>query len=854
MKKTIYTLLLTTLFSLTGLNAWAELSTTEIDGKVFYEITSATDLVDFANLVSSGNTTANAILTQDIDCSSVTSWTSIGIESKRYKGTFDGQGHVISNLNISGSISGFGLFYTTAGVTLKNFIIDSSCSLTSTKDCIGVVGKHVAQNLTEVSTFSCIGCAATITSTASENPAGLIGGCWGQKDVEIIIEKCWTSGTITSSDAKKSNTGAFVGWLNGGKLVVNNSWSIATVNSPAAEKYLVRPANNSNTTVTFNNCYSLNGTQVTKLEGVTANDLATGGITYAINGKSSENPIWFQTIGTDPYPVADATHGTVYQNGRQHCNGIAYDGVSYSNVNLGNEQDEHTLVEGICSVCGALLNENYMTLNAEGFFEISNANQLRWFAAYVNAGNNTAKAMLTQGIDMSLASVGWWEPIGKNIAYGGTFDGKDYTISNFNYVGSGDYNGLFGRVIDGTVKNFSINGSLVCAGQGNGTIGWGEGVLISNVHSALIITTPATGGIVHGAGIIGDARYSSTGGGSTMERCSFSGTLDINADSHDCFAGIVGYVNDYCLIKDCANYGTITYAKNNCYAGGILGYVNNNNCYGTHNCLNIGEVKYVGEGNATYGGAIVGRLRGGNPDRWGNSYYKQGSSAKGSSELQFDKNIEVTAEQLASGEIAYKLGTAFRQNIGTDENPVLDATHGIVNEISAAGYATQYITETDVIIPAGVKAYTGEFESTWLKLNAVDGKIAAGEPIVLKGNAGYYSFVPTTGATKASENVLKGTAEDIEAIGKYVLAKPEGKDVGFYLANGGNIKAGKAYLEIPGGSEVKSFTFVFDEDATGIASHIRKTEEGDPIFNLAGQRLSKMQKGINIVNGKKVLY
>ena len=34
-----------------------------------------------------------------------------------------------------------------------------------------------------------------------------------------------------------------------------------------------------------------------------------------------------------------------------------------------------------------------------------------------------------------------------------------------------------------------------------------------------------------------------------------------------------------------------------------------------------------------------------------------------------------------------------------------------------------------------------------------------------------------------------------------------------------------------------------------------KNEEskGEGIFNLAGQRLGKMQKGINIVNGKKVI-
>jgi hypothetical protein len=33
----------------------------------------------------------------------------------------------------------------------------------------------------------------------------------------------------------------------------------------------------------------------------------------------------------------------------------------------------------------------------------------------------------------------------------------------------------------------------------------------------------------------------------------------------------------------------------------------------------------------------------------------------------------------------------------------------------------------------------------------------------------------------------------------------------------------------------------------------QKTTE-DAIYNIAGQRLNKVQKGINIINGKKVLY
>lgn len=57
-------------------------------------------------------------------------------------------------------------------------------------------------------------------------------------------------------------------------------------------------------------------------------------------------------------------------------------------------------------------------------------------------------------------------------------------------------------------------------------------------------------------------------------------------------------------------------------------------------------------------------------------------------------------------------------------------------------------------------------------------------------------------------------------------------------------------------SPVKAFVLNFEEedDADDINSLTPSLSEGEgAIYNLAGQRLSKMQRGINIVNGKKIL-
>ena len=152
-----------------------------------------------------------------------------------------------------------------------------------------------------------------------------------------------------------------------------------------------------------------------------------------------------------------------------------------------------------------------------------------------------------------------------------------------------------------------------------------------------------------------------------------------------------------------------------------------------------------------------------------------------------------------------------------------------------------------------VKAYTGKFNNTWLDLVEVNGTIPEATPVVLKGDPTTYVFELANDVDPIEDNVLKGTFAPIAATGKYVLAQPEGGKVGFYLAESGNIAAGKAYLELDGtGPLVKAFYFSAD-DATGIENLNTQNTLNAPIYNLAGQRISKMQKGINIVNGKKIL-
>ena len=92
--------------------------------------------------------------------------------------------------------------------------------------------------------------------------------------------------------------------------------------------------------------------------------------------------------------------------------------------------------------------------------------------------------------------------------------------------------------------------------------------------------------------------------------------------------------------------------------------------------------------------------------------------------------------------------------------------------------------------------------------------------------------------------------------GSYVLAleKNTGKQA-FYLTNGTvTCPQFKCYLTVPGSeSATKAFYFDGNGETTGIESIFGDNDEETVIFDLAGRRLNKLQKGVNIVNGRKVL-
>jgi len=179
-----------------------------------------------------------------------------------------------------------------------------------------------------------------------------------------------------------------------------------------------------------------------------------------------------------------------------------------------------------------------------------------------------------------------------------------------------------------------------------------------------------------------------------------------------------------------------------------------------------------------------------------------------------------------------------------------------IAEIGEAGYAT-YVAPYDItVIPENVEAYVAQTQDTYVKTVAVT-EIPAGEAVILKGAEGAYPmFKSATTASIDEENDLVAATENVTADGtQYILAKVVEKP-GFYKAEpGSTITAGKGYLVITGAG-VKAF-YPFGDDNTTSINEVNgqwSMVNGQSIYNLAGQRVGKMQKGINIVVGKKIVW
>ena len=163
-------------------------STPSQDGDGNYLIGTAAELYGFAQLVNNGNATANAKLTADIvvnenvlaangdaNTGDFEQWTPIGNDrynDKVYSGTFDGQGHTISGLYVSGSGWNVGLIGTAGGsAVVKNLGVVDSYFGSSNNHIGSIVG-----GLSDGLSVTLANVYSTSTVAGDNYVGGLVGG------------------------------------------------------------------------------------------------------------------------------------------------------------------------------------------------------------------------------------------------------------------------------------------------------------------------------------------------------------------------------------------------------------------------------------------------------------------------------------------------------------------------------------------------------------------------------------------------------------------------------------------------------------------------------------------------------
>ncbi|MBQ5937079.1 MAG: hypothetical protein IJL50_04450 [Bacteroidaceae bacterium] len=403
---------------------------------------------------------------------------------RKYNATFDGQGHRIKNMIINRPGSEMQGFFGSLrgnpntrgqGTVIKNLIIDKSCSITGGLRTGGITGTG-QNNEKEIIITNCVNEASVTTTT--KNAGGITGGSSSNHPI-WKISNCVNTGTITAlgnANGEKESAG-ISGWLgdNGNTRVVN-CINIGQVidgeggsGMDGSGRGVFRQSNSDGTAI---NCYDLSGMpdafQFIEHE-FTAEDIANGKVTYTINQKAGEIVFW-QTIGTDAYPMPFSTSLQVYLQGELLCDGTPIEGGSYTNDPVEPVRPPHEFEDGDwhCINCGAI-NDAFCDL-VDGFYQLNNEQDVCWFAEFVSAGNTTVNAKLNSDLDFTdvdFAGIG-----NRENGFKGIFDGGFHTVSNMTLdLPEADWVGFINFLNGGaTVKN--LRGDATCYINAHGNAGF----------------------------------------------------------------------------------------------------------------------------------------------------------------------------------------------------------------------------------------------------------------------------------------------------------------------------------------------------------------------------------------------
>lgn len=257
-------------------------------------------------------------------------------------------------------------------------------------------------------------------------------------------------------------------------------------------------------------------------------------------------------------------------------------------------------------------------------YHIANGAQLAWFADGINGKELAATSKAVLDDDIQLGSYDW-KVIGSSstIPFSGEFDGNGHTIRGlFVNEPATQYRGLFGYLKGSAANKVKVSNLSV------------EGYVCGKAY---------TGGLAGSA-----ADYT------VIDR--YSGNVKVVCQGNNA-GGVLGYLSGAnSMVTNSCNLADVSGTSN---AGGIVGGMATNQATAStyENIFNAGEIT-----GGTTGGCLGST--GADKANVSNAF----TTFEGRNTLN---QTTVTGLQMASGEVAWMLGEAFGQTIGSDILPVI---------------------------------------------------------------------------------------------------------------------------------------------------------------------------------------
>lgn len=275
---------------ITGNPALATGSGTETDP---YQISTAAGLKWFRDKVNDAKTEEEtkicAVLTANIDLKNE-EWTPIANYTTTneifYEGTFDGGGHTISGLNVTGEFVYAGLFGTVKDGTIKSLTVAGKVSPSNSQCIVGGIVGYASNAAIENCSNHC---------SVTGHTADIVGGIAGFNVDDAKIIDCYNVGTICSAEFVEVG-GGIVGHNAG---TISNCYNVGTVSIPNSTSVGEIVGNNYGT---VENCYYLAGTNlnavgknnsngnITKTESKTAANFANDTVLALLKADRDNSP------------------------------------------------------------------------------------------------------------------------------------------------------------------------------------------------------------------------------------------------------------------------------------------------------------------------------------------------------------------------------------------------------------------------------------------------------------------------------------------------------------------------------------------------------------------------------------